>query len=491
MAWLTKSRFLSGLQCPKRLWFEVNQPLEQAEPDSIPKIQGRAFDQIVREIQPGVVISRDKGMPAAIAETSRVMQAGGAPVLYQPAFRHGDLAVIADVLRQGRKPFELVEVKASTRVKDEHLPDATFQTLVLRGAKVPVSSVFIGHVDNTFVLEHPGDYAGLMVEEDVTRAVEASLQNIAELANEHLAVMASPEVPDIAMGPQCTRPYECPFIARCTKERGEVPEYPVELLPRGTKQVALLRAEGFEDLRLVPADRLTSDRHRRVHAATVSGTPFFDADATRALRELPFPRAYLDFETMAYAVPEIVGTRPYEQWPFQWSLHIEESSGETRHAEFLDVDSFGDFDRLAGALLDALPSSGPVFVYSVSMERGVLKRLAERLPERAALLRGLMDRLFDLRPVTEEAYYHRDMRGSWSIKSVLPTIAPELGYEELKEVREGEGAQLAFLELRGKEITAPRREQLMLALREYCRRDTWAMLVLRKFLVQQRKPDSV
>jgi hypothetical protein len=482
MAWLTKSRFLAGLQCPKRLWFEANQPLEQPAPERLSLWQGRTFDLVVREMQPGVVISRDKGMPSAIAETTRVMNAGGAPVLYQPAFRHGDLAVIADVLRRGRKPFELVEVKASTKVKDEHLPDAAFQTLVLRGAKVPVSLVFIGHVDNTFVLKRPGDYAGLLAEEDVTEAVEASLHAIADQASEQLSIMASPEVPDIAMGPQCTRPYECPFIARCTTERGGVPEYPVELLPRGGKHVELLRAEGFEDLRRVPADRLTNDKHRRVHAATVSGTPYFDAAATLALRGLPYPRAYLDFETMGYAVPQVIGTRPYEQWPFQWSLHVEESPGEIRHAEFLDVDSYGDFERLASALLEAMPPSGPVFVYQAALERGVLQRLANRLPAHAARLGGVAERLFDLLPVAQEAYYHRDMQGSWSIKSVLPTIAPELDYEGLEEVREGEAAQLAFIQLRAKEISAARREQLLKALREYCQRDTWGMVVLRRFL---------
>jgi hypothetical protein len=116
------------------------------------------------------------------------------------------------------------------------------------------------------------------------------------------------------------------------------------------------------------------------------------------------------------------------------------------------------------------------------MERGVLERLADRLPAHAARLREVSDRLFDLLPVAQEAYYHRDMRGSWSIKSVLPTIDPALGYAGLDEVQEGEAAQLAFLELRDKKVTAARRAQLLKALREYCERDTWGMVVLGRFL---------
>lgn len=482
MAWLTKSRFTAGLQCEKRLWFEVNQPLTGPQLERLALVQGRAFDEAVRILQPGRTISRGKGMPAAIAETTAVLKAGGAPLLYQPAFRSGDLAVIADILRRRGQSYELIEVKASTQVKDEHIPDAAFQTLVLRGAGIPVSSVFIGHVDNRFVLKRRGDYAGLAVEEDITREVEASLQRIADTASEQLALIASPQVPDIDMGPQCTKPYECPFIARCTAERGALPDYPVELLPRGGKLIESLRAQGFDDLRAVPADRLTNDNHRRVHAATVSGVAYFDAAATAELRSLPFPRAYLDFETIGFSVPEILGTRPYEHWPFQWSLHVEDAPGAIRHHEYLAIETFGDFALLATKLIDAMPATGPVFVYNATFERGVLERLAKRLPELGSALESVRDRLFDLWPVAKDAYYHRDMHGSWSIKAVLPTIAPELAYEELEEVQEGEAAQLAFLELRNPGLEPSKREQRLKALHVYCSRDTWGLVILRRFL---------
>ncbi|HZF16415.1 MAG TPA: DUF2779 domain-containing protein [Steroidobacteraceae bacterium] len=482
MAWLTKSRFTAGLQCVKRLWFEVNQPLTEPRIERLALLQGREFDEAVRGLAPGRTISRDKGMPAAIAETTAVLRAGGAPLLYQPAFRSGDLAVIADILRRRGQSYDLIEVKASTTVKDEHIPDAAFQTLVLRGAGMPVSSVFIGHVDNRFVLKRPGDYAGLAIEENITREVEASLQRIADTASQHLALVATPHVPDIDMGAQCTKPYPCPFIARCTAERGEPPEYPLESLPRGGKLIESLRAEGYEDLRHVPADRLSNENHRRVHAAAVSGVAFFDAAATAELRSLPLPRAYLDFETIGRAVPEILGTRPYEQWPFQWSVHVEDATGSVRHHDYLAIESFGDFSQLAAALVAVIPKTGPVFVYNATFERGVLERLAERLPEHAAALDSVRDRLYDLWPVAKDAYYHRDMQGSWSIKDVLPTIAPELSYEGLDDVREGEAAQLAFLELRKPGGDPVRREQHVKALRAYCSRDTWGLVVLRRFL---------
>ena len=473
---------MSGRQCARRLWFEVNQPLDVEVPPSLPMLQGRAFDELVQRLEPGIVISRERGLPAAIAETSRVMQAGGAPLIYQPAFRNGNLAVIADILRRRGARTELVEVKASTSVKSDHVPDVAFQTLVLRGARQPVSAVLIGHVDSSFVLQRPGEYAGIKVEQEVTAEVEDCLPVIAEQALEFLALMASRQAPDILMGAQCNSPYACPFIERCSSEQGPGPEYPLEILPRGAQRAAELRAEGFEDLRQVPADKLSNELHRRVHAASVSGQPFLDPAAAELLNALPYPRSFLDFETMAFAVPEVIGTRPYEQWPFQFSLHIEESAGQLRHVEHLQIDRFAEFDRIADALVVALPQTGPVFVYNATLEAGVLRRLAARLPTQRAALTAIVERLFDLLPLTQKNYYHPAMRGSWSIKKVLPTIDATLAYENLGEIGAGDAAQQAFLEWRDPKTPIERRQALAEGLKRYCERDTWAMVVLSRFL---------
>jgi hypothetical protein len=483
MAWLTKSRFLSGLQCHKRLWFEIHQPLEEQIGPGIPILQGRAFDEAVQRLRPGITISRGKDMPAAIAETARVLADGpDAPsTLYQPAFVAGDLAVIADVLRRNGNEFDLVEVKATTQVLDAHLPDAAFQALVLRGAGISVCRVFIGHVSNQFILRRAGDYDGLLLEEDITDAVNDYLPEAAARASECQRVMASQSIPAVKVGPQCMSPYECPFLKRCTVGQ-ETPEYPVDLLPRGGKTLEALIAEGYRDLREVPSERLTSEMHRRVHEATTTGAKYFDAAVTAELRLLPLPYSYLDFETISFSVPEIIGTRPYERVPFQWSVHVEIGPTDIRHAEYLAIESFGDFNAMCRALIAAIPPDGPIFAYNASFEAAVLTSLADRLPEYGDALRRLAGRLFDLLPLTRQAYYHRDMQGSWSIKDVMPTILPELGYERLGGVQEGGAAQLAFLELRDPKVSPKRAQVLRSDLLRYCAHDTWVMVVLRRFL---------
>jgi hypothetical protein len=482
MAWLTKSRFISGLQCPKRLWFEVHQPLEEGLPESVLFLNGRAVDRVAQTRKPGTVVSRERGMPAAIAETSRLIRSGAPPVMYQPAFRAGDLAVIADVVETSGFGVTLTEVKSSTRVKPEHLPDAAFQTLVIRKSGVPVDRVLLAHIDRGFELKTAGDYDGLLVDEDVTGAVEASLPAVEEAATRLTGVMAEHVQPVIRMGAQCTNPYECPFIDRCSAQSGTTPDYPVKLLPRSAKTVEALVAEGYADLADVPADRLSGKIHQRIHQATVTGEVYFDVTATQELKGLHYPLAYLDFETIGLAVPEVIGARPYEQWPFQWSVHVEESPGQVRHAEYLAIDSFGDFAALSQALVAALPDSGPIYAYNAPFERGVLERLAERVPALASTLRELAERLVDLLPITRAAYYHRDMKGSWSIKDVLPTIDPSLSYEDLGEIAAGDAAQLAFMTARDPTLPAARRRELEEGLKRYCERDTWGMVVLRRFL---------
>ncbi len=446
-------------------------------------VHGQSFDLAVQCLYPGVIISRDGGLPSAIAETKHVLESTEniSATLYQPAFQAGDLAVIVDILRRSGSAFDLIEVKASTAVKEIHIPDVAFQALVLQRAKMPVDHVLVGHVNKDFRLDRVGDYDGILIEVDVTARVKEYLPEAAERAAAFQEVMAAESMPTVYVGPHCWSPHECPFLSRCRASETD-PDYPLDILPRANRVLEVLTDEGFRDLRDVPPERLTSDLHRRVYEATVSGVPFFDIAATRDLRALPSPFAYLDFETISYSVPEVIRTHPFEQVPFQWSVHVEDSPESVRHAEFLAIDEFGDLGLMARTLIDAIPSTGTVFAYNASFEKGVLDRLAYLVPKHSAELRGIAARLFDLLPVTRNAYYHRDMRGSWSIKNVMRTIDPRLGYEYLEEVQEGNGAQQAFLELRNPTITSARSLALRSALLKYCHHDTWVMVVLRRFL---------
>ena len=364
---LTKSRFLAGQQCAKRLWFEVHQPPEERSVDGIPLINGRAVDQMVRRLRPGVVVSLSEGIDAAVDETRRILAAGAPDVLYQGAFREGPLAVITDVIRRVHAVSELVEVKAATEITPENIWDVAFQALVLERAGFPVSRTLLGYIDKRFVLRRLGEYHGLLAEQDVTARVRAMLPLVTTDVRRFLDVIPLQTQPKVPMGAHCEQPHVCPFIERCAHEHRRHSVYHPSILPRAGQLATKLMAEGYFDLRDVPAARLTNPDHQRVHAASVSGQPAFDIKATDALRKCAPPFAYLDFETMNFAVPEVVGTCPYEQCPFQWSLHIEKDQ-TLQHAAYLAIEEFGDFGQLATELLKALPTSGSVFVYNATGE---------------------------------------------------------------------------------------------------------------------------
>jgi hypothetical protein len=200
------------------------------------------------------------------------------------------------------------------------------------------------------------------------------------------------------------------------------------------------------------------------------------------MRDFDYPRAFLDFETINFAVPIWKGARPYQQVPFQWSLHLESSRASTRHHEFLDLTGELPAEPLLSALLDALPDDGPIFAYNAGFESRCLGDLAVLAPGRKRAVERVQARLVDLWPLTRNHYYHPDMEGSWSLKAVIPTVPGGRDYSDLDEVQEGGAAQLAYTEAIAPDIAPKRKAELRDALLKYCKRDTEATLILSRFL---------
>jgi hypothetical protein len=285
--------------------------------------------------------------------------------------------------------------------------------------------------------------------------------------------------PAIEPGPHCHAPFDCPFLSYCTRDQAPaVPvKYPVDSLPYSGKLAASLLAEGYSDLRDVPPDRLSKPQHQRVQRVALSETAELDPVVGETLRNLSYPRYYLDFESIQFAVPIWPGTRPYQQLVFQWSCHIERTAGSLEHAEFLDESGNDPRRAFAKSLIATLGKHGPVFVYNQGFEGGCLRQLAEVYPDLAISLLAIRERLVDLLPLARNHYYHPAMHGSWSIKAVLPTVAPDLAYEALT-VQHGGMAQQAYLELIQSGITPERRDKLRQGLLEYCGLDTLALVRL-------------
>ena len=284
--------------------------------------------------------------------------------------------------------------------------------------------------------------------------------------------------PEIETGPQCTDPYSCPFIDYC---HGEETEYPLRHLPRISRQlIDALTAEGIEDIRDIPEGRLSSATQEWVRRVTITGEPELMPEPAE-ISAHGYPRYYLDFETIQFAVPIWEGTRPYQQLPFQWSCHIELANDEFQHEEYLDTIGNSPMRTCAESLIEIIGEKGPIFAYS-SYEKTVLNALIARYPDLAEDLHKLTDRLVDLLPIVRRTYYHPDMYGSWSIKNVLPTIAPHLDYGSLGDVQDGNAAGTTYLQIINPETDAAERQHLVRELLAYCEHDTLGMVELVKYL---------
>lgn len=477
---LSKSRLMSFRQCPRRLWLEKHRP-ELAE--DVPGQQA-AFDtghdvgDVARRLYDtggGALVDYDDGLRSAMRHTAELLAQDSTAPIFEATFERDGLLVRADVLQRERAGARLVEVKASTSVKPEHIVDCAIQSWVLEATPARPASVAVAHVDNRFVYQGEGNYRGLLVEQDLTGDVTALREQVPAWVRTARRILAGDE-PAAAIGTRCWTPYECPFQGHCWRQTA----HSIADLPGIGRRLDQLLAEGHYDLRDLPEELLTTPDQRRVWRAARRGTPELSLAARQEFRELGWPRFYLDFETVNFAVPRWAGTRPYQHLPFQWSLHVEERHGRLQHAEFLDLSGQSPLRATAEALLEVARGDGPVFMYT-PFEKMCLRTLGEFCPELREDLAALSARLVDLLPIVKRHYYHPAMRGSWSIKRLLPTIAPELDYG-LLGVQEGGAAQQAYAEATATGTAAVRREEIRRDLLAYCRQDTLAMVTVARYL---------
>ncbi|HWS61576.1 MAG TPA: DUF2779 domain-containing protein, partial [Steroidobacteraceae bacterium] len=465
MRTLSKSKLLAFRQCPKRLWLEVHRRdlSTHATGASVGFTAGQAVGAVARKIYDpdGVGELVDVtvlGVGGAVKRTQELW-ALGRPI-FEAGFVDGGASAIADVLlpveTNGKRAWQMVEVKSATIVKDYHRDDAAIQAYVARVSGLPPNSISVATVDTGWVYPGGEDYRGLLVEEDLTvetMSREAEVRGWIEAAQ---AVVGSRVEPMISTGHHCNEPFPCGFLAYCRSREAPV-EFPVSWLPnvRTKKLKAHLSAHKLTRIDHVP-DELLNERQLRVKQCSLSGQPFFDvAGAAAALASHGFPAFFLDFETLSFAVPIWAGTRPYQSFPFQFSVHRVTPSGEVQHREFLDLSGNDPREALALALLAACETAGPVYVYS-AYEKTQIRELKRRLPHLAEGLSALMHRLVDLRPIAEKFYYHPSQQGSWSIKEVLPAITGH-GYEELEGIKDGGMAMEAYVEAIGAVTSATRK----------------------------------
>lgn len=472
---LSKSRFVAGWQCHKYLWWKTHEP-DAAElvPDEGLKDrfeQGHQVGAAARERFPGgTLIDFEHHDPARFPATLAAI-AAGAPAIFEASFLEDHVFVAVDVLDRRPDGWAVIEVKSATKVKPEHHPDAAIQAHVVRRAGLDVKRVEIMHLNKDYV--HP-DGGDLFIRADVTAQVETLLREVPDHIARQLKVVNG-DLPQVPIGPHCWDPRECPFRERCWRP---VPHHISTLAGVGNVRAWEYMQRGIHTLQDIPAgEKLTAVGKRQLHAVS-RGETVVELGLRAALA--PFERrlGFLDFETVARAIPVWPGLHPWGAAAAQFSYHERQSDGSYTHAEFLAEGPQDPREAIARALIEATRSADRVVMFT-TFERTQIERLADAVPQLADDLHALAAKLIDLHPVVKNHVYHPAFEGSFSLKDILKPLVPGLDYEDLEIEAGGDASvKLARLMFVAHLIPAEERDKLWRDLLEYCKRDTWATVKL-------------
>jgi len=475
--WLTKSRFVAGQQCHKRLRQQCHDRLEDSAPTGV-VATGNSVGELAHRLFPKgyLVDSAPQRLGDAVVITTRAVQ-DGHPAVFEATLASGRLLVRIDILeRLTRRTWGIREVKSSTRVKDEHLEDLAFQVHVARLCGFDVRSAEIVHVNSEYVRAKNGiDVKKFFQRDEVLDQLGEYLADLEKKIDALVAVIDQPACPSVAPWDHCYAPTSCEFLDRCTEGFSE--DWVLNLPRLGKKRSAELQAAGVQRIGDIPSSIVLTPQQEIIRDSHRNGKPFIAPALKAGLKPFRRPALYLDFESMAPAIPLHPKTRPYQRLPFQWSMHRAGRNGNLSHVEFL-ADALSDprepfLDSLLAALGD---EDLPIVVYS-GFEKSTLAELAAAFPRRKVAITRVINRLVDLLPVVSNSVYYPAFNGSFSTKAVGPVLASSIRYDELEQIGDGGAASAAF-EAIASGLVADTEEIRFTreALLRYCHLDTLAMV---------------
>ena len=476
---ISKSQYLKGIQCPKALWFYRHRPDLKPE---ITEAQQHLFDtgheigELAKEyFNGGVEIEAEYyEIDKAIESTDDAIRQGKDIIFEATALSADGAFSRIDVLNKvnGSDAWDLIEVKASTGVRDYHLDDITFQRYAFANAGYEIRNSILMHVNNEYLRAGELNVNELFTLEDCTEIVQERITEIDGSLGNLIQVVNSDAAPAVDIGDHCKCPFECDYIHHCWQH---IPEYSVYNVFSGRKREELLLND-IVDIADIPYGFETTDRQFIDIQSFKQNQIHMDKEEIRGfLNTLIYPLYFLDYETVFPAVPLFDNTRPYQQVPFQFSLHIQEKrDGELKHVEFLHTDATDPRPDFIKSFIGNCGDIGSVIVYNQSFESGINNQLAEDFPEYSARIDNITQRMVDLLvPFRSRWLYHPDMKGSASLKSVLPAFVPELNYDNLA-IGDGGAASRAYLSCITGNVSEEEKIKNFQDLRDYCYQDTLA-----------------
>lgn len=475
---ITKTAYLQFLKCPAEFWLDFHEPLFAARPVTLEREhlrqQGYAVEQLVRDM-------------------ARFRSDGSNLIEFQRTFQTAELAARSDIVTTDKATGELdiYEVKAAGSLKEEHYDDVAFQMLVAERMGFRVRRAHLVTMNSEYVRQGGLDVEQLFLVTDVTETVRPKLPVTEERIINAFEYLASVPVPSLAE--YCIEnKLDCRFLKRHFFDLPEYTVFDISYLQHDPRR-QLLR-QGVVSIYDVPDGFPLSPKQRQQVDVAKSREIIINADEiARRIGEWEYPLHFLDYETLAYAIPQFDGVRPFQQMCFQYSLDtIARPGADLTHSEFL---SRGDdwppralAEHLRGAMAGGI---GTVFVWYEAFEKGRNEEMAVMFPDLADFFNEVNARTHDLMKIfSDSLYIHPDFKGKTSIKKVLPVLCPDLDYSRLG-IRGGLEATIKwFRAATWTSLSDAERQQIFNDLLEYCALDTMAMVRIFEVLVSLPRPKA-
>lgn len=487
---LSKSEYMMFLKQPAWLW------LKKHDKKKLPEVglalqamfdNGHLFESYAEQLFPNSISLGFTNYAEYLSLPKRTSDAleSGTKTILQGRFEFGQITCIVDVLDKVEgNTFDLYEIKSSTSAKIEHEYDLAFQVVVLENAGLTIRNTKVIHVNNQYIRNGAIDTKAITVTTDVTENVRALIEETKRNIQDAIKTMQSHTPP--GMSPRFVRLGPIDEWLEIYKAL-----YP-DLHSHSIYHLASLKPPlvgeledlGVTLLKDIPDTVALSDKQKRQIQSTKLDQRIIDTNKIKAfIQEIRYPLYFFDYETFSNVIPQFNGIRPYQQVPFQYSLHIIQSpNAQIEHREYLHTENSHPGLPLLQKLQEDIGNEGTILVWYEKFEKSRNRELGEMFPEYADFMQRINDRIVDLMiPFAEGWFVDKDFFGSASIKKVLPVLVSELSYKELN-IQEGASAQRIWMEtiFDGKNLTT--KEAIMTDLIEYCKLDTLAMVQLYKVL---------
>ena len=481
-SYLTTAKYLNGIHCLKRLWYEE----KHSEIASTVSLSQQRFFEQRKEIKilahrqfPDSVRINAEPLETALQQTQSAINRG-VPCLFDAVFRSNGTFIQCDILQKSKHGWRLIEIRASKRIKKEYLVSLALQKYVLDTCDIPIAATHLMLLNEECV--YP-DLSNLFVFEDVTDGVNPLKRVVPDYLRTFKTTLDRDVEPNVLIGKNlCNRPHRCAFKTSCWTF---VPKNSVFTIPKIKDPEATSLAEkGIFRLSDLPTDFPLTPAQNTYVESVLENRPAIDAVSIREeLANLQYPIHFLDFEADRPAIPRFDGFKVYEEFPFQYSCHVLQRDGVVTHHEYLHTDITDPRPLLLDSLRSHISDRGSIVVYNASFERRILRNLAESFPEHASALQSIIEGLWDQLVILRKHYEHPNFCGSKSLKAVLPVLVPSLSYKAL-DIQEGADAPTVWNLMLSAKNEAEKQEWIR-RLKAYCNLDTLAMLEIHKVLQEK------